>query len=134
MPRMPRVTGAEVVRALRSFGWTIAAQRGSHVQLKHPDRAGRVTVPIHAGETIGPRQSSLEVNKRRAGTSCWASDPPLAGVLKTNACILTTRYWSHPWRDREQLELASVDRCPRTHICGHSGGRPRSFPGGGQPA
>jgi len=29
-------------------------QKGSHVQLKHPVRAGRVTVPVHAGETIGP--------------------------------------------------------------------------------
>jgi len=55
MPRMPRVTGAEVLRALRSLGWVVAAQRGSHVQLKRPDRPGRVTIPIHAGETLGPR-------------------------------------------------------------------------------
>jgi hypothetical protein len=27
---------------------------GSHAQLKHPSRGGRVTVPLHAGETIGP--------------------------------------------------------------------------------
>lgn len=32
----------------------MVAQRGSHVQLRHPDRGGRVTVPIHAGETLGP--------------------------------------------------------------------------------
>lgn len=55
MPRMPRVTGAEVLRALRSLGWVVVTQRGSHVQLKHPDRRGRVTIPIHSGETIGPR-------------------------------------------------------------------------------
>jgi predicted RNA binding protein YcfA (HicA-like mRNA interferase family) len=55
MPRMPRVTGAQVLRALRSLGWIVVTQRGSHVQLKHPDRPGRVTIPIHAGETIGPR-------------------------------------------------------------------------------
>ena len=73
MPRMPRATGAEIVRALHSLGWTIAAQRGSHVQLKHPDRAGRVTVPIHAGETIGPRllasilaQAGLSVDELRS--------------------------------------------------------------------
>ena len=29
-------------------------QKGSHAQLKHPSRGGRVTVPLHAGETIGP--------------------------------------------------------------------------------
>jgi predicted RNA binding protein YcfA (HicA-like mRNA interferase family) len=32
----------------RSFGASRAAQ------LKHPARGGRVTVPLHAGETIGP--------------------------------------------------------------------------------
>jgi predicted RNA binding protein YcfA (HicA-like mRNA interferase family) len=40
------------------------------VQLKHPERGGRVTVPIHAGETIGPRllssilrQAGLDVDE-----------------------------------------------------------------------
>ena len=32
----------------------MVVQRGSHAQLKHPKRGGRVTVPLHAGETIGP--------------------------------------------------------------------------------
>ena len=54
MPPLPRVTGPEIVRALTGLGWRVVAQRGSHAQLKHPDRGGRVTVPIHAGETIGP--------------------------------------------------------------------------------
>ena len=54
MPPVPRVTGRELVRALSSLGWVVIAQRGSHAQLKHPLRGGRVTVPLHAGETIGP--------------------------------------------------------------------------------
>jgi predicted RNA binding protein YcfA (HicA-like mRNA interferase family) len=54
MPPLPRVTGREVVQALGRLGWTVVAQKGSHAQLKHPTRTGRVTVPIHAGETIGP--------------------------------------------------------------------------------
>lgn len=33
----------------------VVAQKGSHAQLKHPTRGGRVTVPLHAGETIGPK-------------------------------------------------------------------------------
>ena len=73
MPRMPRVKGAEVVRALRSVGWVVTVQRGSHVQLKHPDRPGRVTIPVHAGETIGPRllasilsQAGLSVDEFRS--------------------------------------------------------------------
>lgn len=54
MPQLPRVTGREAVQALRRLGWEVVAQKGSHAQLKHPERGGRVTVPIHAGETIGP--------------------------------------------------------------------------------
>lgn len=54
MPPLPRVTGREVVQALGKLGWVTVTQKGSHVQLKHPTRGGRVTVPIHAGETIGP--------------------------------------------------------------------------------
>jgi len=70
---MPRITGSEVLRALRLLGWVVVVQRGSHVQLKHPDRRGRVTIPIHAGETIGPRllasilsQAGLSVDEFRA--------------------------------------------------------------------
>lgn len=55
MPRAPRVTGRDIVRALGRCGWVVVVQRGSHAQLKHPDRGGRVTVPLHAGETIGPK-------------------------------------------------------------------------------
>lgn len=54
MPPLPRVTGRELARALGKLGWAVVAQKGSHAQLKHPDRGGRVTVPLHAGETIGP--------------------------------------------------------------------------------
>ena len=54
MPPLPRVTGRELVRALERLGWEVVTQRGSHVQLKHPARGGRVTVPVHSGETVGP--------------------------------------------------------------------------------
>jgi predicted RNA binding protein YcfA (HicA-like mRNA interferase family) len=56
MPQpLPQVTGHELVRALEHLGWRVVTQKGSHVQLKHPERGGRVTVPVHSGETIGPR-------------------------------------------------------------------------------
>lgn len=51
MPPLPRLTGRGVVRALGKLGWVTVVQKGSHAQLKH---ASRVTVPLHAGETIGP--------------------------------------------------------------------------------
>lgn len=54
MSRMPRVTGAQLVRALKRAGWVVTHHRGSHTYLRHPDRVGIVTVPVHAGETINP--------------------------------------------------------------------------------
>jgi predicted RNA binding protein YcfA (HicA-like mRNA interferase family) len=54
MPPLPRITGRELVRALGKLGWQVVAQKGSHAHLKNPAHDGRVTVPLHAGETIGP--------------------------------------------------------------------------------
>lgn len=34
-----------IISLLKDAGWAVVAQKGSHVQLKHPDRPGRVTVP-----------------------------------------------------------------------------------------
>ena len=34
-----------VIAALKADGWVEVAQKGSHVQLKHPRQPGRVTVP-----------------------------------------------------------------------------------------
>jgi predicted RNA binding protein YcfA (HicA-like mRNA interferase family) len=34
-----------VIAALEADGWNKVAQKGSHVQLKHPTKPGRVTVP-----------------------------------------------------------------------------------------
>jgi predicted RNA binding protein YcfA (HicA-like mRNA interferase family) len=51
---MPRVTGGELLRALRRLGWREVEQRGSHVQLEHSAKRGKVTVPIHSGRVIGP--------------------------------------------------------------------------------
>jgi predicted RNA binding protein YcfA (HicA-like mRNA interferase family) len=36
---------ADVLAALKHAGWYEVAQKGSHVQLKHAERPGRVTVP-----------------------------------------------------------------------------------------
>jgi len=53
MARRKRVTGKELIKALRQFGFAVIRIHASHHRLRHPD--GRVTtVPVHAGETIGP--------------------------------------------------------------------------------
>ena len=35
----------DIILALQRDGWVQVAQKGSHVQLKHPTKPGRVTVP-----------------------------------------------------------------------------------------
>jgi predicted RNA binding protein YcfA (HicA-like mRNA interferase family) len=35
----------DVISALKADGWFQVAQKGSHVQFKHPIKRGRVTVP-----------------------------------------------------------------------------------------
>lgn len=39
------MTSRDVMRALKADGWVVVDQVGSHVQLKHPTKPGRVTVP-----------------------------------------------------------------------------------------
>ena len=39
------MTSREVLKILSAAGFEVVDQKGSHVQLKHPLRRGRVTVP-----------------------------------------------------------------------------------------
>jgi len=50
--KLPALTGWQIVRALEKAGFKVIWQKGSHLRLAHPD-GRKVTVPIHAGETIG---------------------------------------------------------------------------------
>jgi predicted RNA binding protein YcfA (HicA-like mRNA interferase family) len=53
MPKLPNLTGKQLLSALSSLGFQVIRTRGSHYFARHPD--GRATVvPAHAGETIGP--------------------------------------------------------------------------------
>lgn len=53
MPRLPRLTGKELLKCLKGHGFILARVHGSHHVMQHPD--GRQTVvPAHAGEIIGP--------------------------------------------------------------------------------
>lgn len=53
--RLPRVTGEEIVSALKRAGFEVERIRGSHHYLKRPSGGPIVTIPVHAGDTIGPR-------------------------------------------------------------------------------
>ena len=39
------MTSSKVIELLRSDGWYLVGQQGSHRQYKHPTKSGRVTVP-----------------------------------------------------------------------------------------
>ena len=43
-----------VLRMLREDGWTEVARRGSHRQLKHQTKPGRVTVPGKPSDDLAP--------------------------------------------------------------------------------
>jgi predicted RNA binding protein YcfA (HicA-like mRNA interferase family) len=45
---------SEVLRMLKSDGWTEVARRGSHHQLKHAVKSGRVTVPGKPSDDLAP--------------------------------------------------------------------------------
>jgi predicted RNA binding protein YcfA (HicA-like mRNA interferase family) len=47
-----QITGRELIAILRRHGFEIDRQSGSHVILIHRD-GRRVTVPVHAGKTLG---------------------------------------------------------------------------------
>jgi predicted RNA binding protein YcfA (HicA-like mRNA interferase family) len=45
--RLPVLSGAQLVSALEQLGWEAVRQRGSHVRLRHQDRAMSLVVPLH---------------------------------------------------------------------------------------
>lgn len=48
-PRLRRHSGADVVRALRTFGFEVVNTRGSHAKLRrdHLDETQILTIPLH---------------------------------------------------------------------------------------
>lgn len=66
---MPKVRDA--IRMLTAHGWTVVRQRGSHRQLRHPDRRGVVTIAGHPNDDLPP------------GT--WASTLNQAGLTDEDA-------------------------------------------------
>ena len=54
------LSSRETLKALKAAGFVIVGQKGSHVQLKHPARAGRVTVPYPKRELSIGTLASIE--------------------------------------------------------------------------
>lgn len=114
MPPLPRPTGQDLVRAMSRLGWVVVAHRGSHAQLKHPDRGGRVTEPepdggyfvtVPALPGCFTRGRTIEECRRRA---IEAIETHIAGLQADGEPVQdlgigisfaglpdTSRYWTH---------------------------------------
>ena len=53
MSKFPRLTGQQVIAALKKAGFEVLRIKASHHFRNHPD-GRRTVVPVHRGETIGP--------------------------------------------------------------------------------
>ena len=51
MPKLPRVSGAEIVRALERLGFAKVRQSGSHVIMRRESKG--CVVPMHAEVKVG---------------------------------------------------------------------------------
>ena len=52
MPKLPNVSGNEVIKALTKIGFEAVRQKGSHVRMKDEDNRV-VTIPIHNNKSLG---------------------------------------------------------------------------------
>jgi predicted RNA binding protein YcfA (HicA-like mRNA interferase family) len=69
-PKLPVISGDDLIRALGKFGYVAARQKGSHVRLRHPNDPQRqpITVPLHKEIAFGTlrrilRDASLSVEQ-----------------------------------------------------------------------
>lgn len=65
MPRLPRISGSEAVRALERLGFIQARQTGSHIVLKKPTPEGEIicVVPLRRELKIGTLSGVLKQAK-----------------------------------------------------------------------
>ena len=59
MAALPVLSGQEVVRALESFGWEVARQRGSHIVMTKDGEYASLSVPDHKEVGKGTLRSLL---------------------------------------------------------------------------
>ena len=59
MPRLPRLTGREVVQVFESLGWEKVRQSGSHIILVREGHPATLSVPDHKEVAIGTLRSLI---------------------------------------------------------------------------
>lgn len=66
-PKLPAVSGKQVIAALEKEGWYVKRVRGSHHVLRHPDIPDAIPVPVHGNRPI--KRGTLSSILRAAGLS-----------------------------------------------------------------
>lgn len=60
MPKVPRVTGDEAIKAFRKHGYIVDRIKGSHHILKKESSAP-LTIPVHKGRMVGTGLLSSQI-------------------------------------------------------------------------
>ncbi len=63
------IRSRDVLKDLNDDGWVQVRQKGSHIQLKHPEKPGLITVP-HPKRDL-PRGTAASIYKRAGLTPPW---------------------------------------------------------------
>ncbi len=66
---MASISSRDVLKDLNDDGWVQVRQKGSHVQLKHPEKPGLITV-AHPKRDL-PRGTAANIYKRAGLTPPW---------------------------------------------------------------
>ena len=64
MTRLPTLSARKLIQALEKAGFVLQRQRGSHYQMKHPDKNLRTTVPVHGDDV---KRGLLKLILKQAG-------------------------------------------------------------------
>ncbi|MBA3767948.1 MAG: type II toxin-antitoxin system HicA family toxin [Acidobacteria bacterium] len=59
MASLPALSGQEVVRVFKSFGWGIARQRGSHIVMTKQGEIATLSIPDHKEVAKGTLRSLI---------------------------------------------------------------------------
>ena len=110
----------EILALLRRDGWFVVVIIGSHRQLKHPQKRGRVTVAGHPADELHPktlkrsgsgRTEEIELNMRyvmiieTGGQNFSAYLPDLSGCVVTGKTVEEVR---HSMQEAIELHLAGM--------------------------
>lgn len=53
-PKLPQLSSRQVLAVLKRDGWYEHHQRGSHLALRHTEKPGQVTIPVHTAKDVHP--------------------------------------------------------------------------------